>query len=562
MLKEWLKIHWRETLGIVLLLFAFFFTHRFFFLPGDFRTHDGVHFIRLYDLDKVLREGQFPPRWLSDMGKGYGYPFFNFYPPFAYFVGEIFHFLGFSFTVANKLSFALAGASGILGMFIFIKYLFSAEIGVLVSFLWAFLPYRAVDLYVRGSLAEYWGMNWLPWIFYFLVKFLKGREKRDLIKFILVLTILLLTHNVVSLLTVLWLGGLLLFYFIFGERKDRDKKLLLLILLAFVLSLGLAAFFIFPALSEKKFTSINTMTSGYYAFYNHFPSFYQLFFSRFWGYGGSNFGAQNDKMSFQIGYLHWILPFVSLFVLSWQFLVKKKRNREILLGVFFVFSFWLFAFLSHQRSVFIWEIIVPLQLLQFSWRFLIFIGFSGAIATAFVFYQLNKLSVKVRYGLYFLLIVLTVALNYSYFQPRAVDLISDKDYLSGDLWQYLQREFMTDYLPVDVQEIPEEYYHSPLILSEEKVEMLIDQADKISFKVNAKGNNKEALVKRFYFPGWQAEVNGKPKEILTNKNGFIVIKLYEGENGVDVSLKNTPLRRWSNIISLISLGILGFLILC
>ena len=46
--------------------------------------HDDEQIARLYDLNQALSEGQFPPRISPNLGFGYGYPFFNFYPSFAY----------------------------------------------------------------------------------------------------------------------------------------------------------------------------------------------------------------------------------------------------------------------------------------------------------------------------------------------------------------------------------------------------------------------------------------------------------------------------------------------
>jgi len=556
---SWLKLNRQKVLVLILLLATFVFIHRFFFLPGDFSTHDGVHFIRLYDLEKVLREGQFPPRWLPNLGKGYGYPFFNFYPPLSYFVGLAFRFLGASFTLANKLSFAMAGLVGGLGMFYFGKLLFGFWGGSVAALFWLFLPYRAVDLYVRGSLAEYWGMNLLPWAFYFAKNLFDHQNLKRFLLFTFSLFLLLVAHNAVSLISSIWLVIFIIFLLAVNHdwsgKNLRQKSLLTI---SFLLALGLASFFVFPAILEKDFTHIADMTSDYYTYSNHFPSLGQLFISRFWGYGGSNFGL-NDGISFQIGHLHWLLALLALVLLIRDFFLNRKvffGKKSSLLAIFFVISFWGAAFLSHQRSLFIWKLLPFLGFLQFPWRLLIFIGFSASILAGF---SISRLAKK-NFFIFAALFLVLVGLTFSYFKPEAIADISDDDYLSSPVWEYQQREFLTDYLPAAVKVIPEDYYHPPLVIGGEETEIKLDQAGRVVFLTSAR-EDKEIVIKRFYFPGWQAKINQKPMEIKSNQNGFIVLPLSEGRSLVEISFEDTLTRKIANWISLLSWGLFLGLIL-
>jgi hypothetical protein len=554
-LMAWLKLNRQKVLALILLLATFIFTHRFFFLPGDFSTHDGVHFIRLYDLEKVLREGQFPPRWLPDLGKGYGYPFFNFYPPLSYFTGLVFRFLGTSFTLANRLSFAAAGLVGGVGMFYFGRLLFGFWGGAIAALFWLFLPYRAVDLYVRGSLAEYWGMNLLPWTFYLAKKLFDYQTLKRFLLFTFSLFLLLVAHNAVSLISSIWLVVFIIFLLVVNRdwsgKSFRQKSLLAV---SFLLALGLAAFFIFPAVLEKDFTHIVDMTSDYYAYYNHFPSLGQLFISRFWGYGGSNFGL-NDEMSFQIGHLHWLLALLALVLLARDLLANRRlffsKGESSLLVTFFVISFLGISFLAHQRSFFIWKLLPFLGFLQFPWRLLVFIGFSVSLLAGF---GVSRLVGKKGFLVSTALFLVLVGLNFNYFKPEAVVDINDQDYLFSPLWEYQQREFLTDYLPKSVKIIPQDYYHPPLVVGGEETEIKLDQADKVIF-LTSLGEDKEIVIKRFYFPGWQAKINRKPVEIKSDQNGFMVLPLPEGRSLVEISFEDTLVRKIANWISLCSWGL-------
>src|SRR3990167_8782287 len=71
--------------------------------PGFFPIHDDEQIGRLFELNQALRQGQFPVRIDQNLGFGYGYLLFNYYPPFIYYFAEIFKLLGFSFINSIKL---------------------------------------------------------------------------------------------------------------------------------------------------------------------------------------------------------------------------------------------------------------------------------------------------------------------------------------------------------------------------------------------------------------------------------------------------------------------------
>lgn len=78
-----------------------------YFHPGYFPTHDGEWaVVRLTDMFRTLRDFQFPARYSGNLNFGYGYPLFNFTYPLPYYLGVIFHLLGFGFVNTVKILFA------------------------------------------------------------------------------------------------------------------------------------------------------------------------------------------------------------------------------------------------------------------------------------------------------------------------------------------------------------------------------------------------------------------------------------------------------------------------
>ena len=65
--------------------------------PGFFPMQDDLQAFRVQQMDKCLDDFQIPCRWVPDAGYRYGYPQFNYYPPFPYYVGVILHRVGFQY---------------------------------------------------------------------------------------------------------------------------------------------------------------------------------------------------------------------------------------------------------------------------------------------------------------------------------------------------------------------------------------------------------------------------------------------------------------------------------
>src|SRR5258705_331342 len=86
--------------------------------PGFFPMHDDLQPMRQLEMEKCMHDLQIPCRWVLDMGYGYGYPLFNFYPPLPYYVGELVRVFGFSFVDTVKVVGIIAFAITALGMYL------------------------------------------------------------------------------------------------------------------------------------------------------------------------------------------------------------------------------------------------------------------------------------------------------------------------------------------------------------------------------------------------------------------------------------------------------------
>ncbi len=108
----------KKIILAVLLLLLVIPTFSSLLRPGYFPMHDDMQAMRLLQMDKCIKDGQIPCRWVPDMGYGYGYPQFNFYPPLPYYVMETFHLLGLGYLDSVKAGFVLSVLVSTAGMYL------------------------------------------------------------------------------------------------------------------------------------------------------------------------------------------------------------------------------------------------------------------------------------------------------------------------------------------------------------------------------------------------------------------------------------------------------------
>lgn len=181
--------------------------------PGYFPMHDDMQAMRLMQMDKCVKDGQIPCRWVPDMGYGYGYPQFNYYAPLPYYVMEFFHLSGLGYLDSVKLGFISSSLVSIGGMFLLGTALWGGLGGFISSFLYAYAPYRALDFYVRGAMGKLWALAFLPFVFWQVYEIVKGKKKA-ILYFALFTAALFTSHNISALITIpfliLWIIILLI----------------------------------------------------------------------------------------------------------------------------------------------------------------------------------------------------------------------------------------------------------------------------------------------------------------------------------------------------------------
>ncbi|OGM61558.1 hypothetical protein A2961_01015 [Candidatus Woesebacteria bacterium RIFCSPLOWO2_01_FULL_39_21] len=567
----------RNFWPLVAVLFFGILASRHLFTPGYFNMHDDLQVMRTLEMEKCFKDFQVPCRWVPDMGYGFGFPLFNFYPPLPYLYGMLFRLIGFSFVGTVKLVFASTFIFSGVTMYFLASKFFKRFGGVLSAIFYIWAPYHAVDVYVRGAMNEAWALVFFPAIFYFSYKLITDHRplNTDIVLLSLSWAGLFLSHNLMVMIFTPFFALWCLLWIVKRYKNNSIKFCLEAfksLVLSGVIAFGLAAFFTLPALLENKYTQIEGQLVGYYDYTAHFVSLRQLLISRFWGYGPSVWVDAEDRMSFQIGHLHWIISIIiGLFLIKRIIKALKSKNYLLIsdhwfLTVILLLLFgWFAAFMTHLKSIFIYQAIPQLKYIQFSWRFLTIVIFAFSLAIGVLPILLRR---KIGNWFVSLLVIGLLILNWSYFKPEygKNGPLTDKEKFSGAAWELQQTAGIYDYLTKDAKTAPK----SPKKMDGEIIEGkgLVytenhpERTNWLSFFADIRSESAKLRINVMNFPDWKVLVDGKEVKEYVDKSeewGRIYIDVSQGEHFIYARLENTPIRSIANGISLIFwIGLLSY----
>jgi hypothetical protein len=565
------KFFWL-ILTLVLTVPAFSFLLR----PGlYYNMHDDMQMIRQLEMEKCLQDGQIPCRWTPDLGYGYGYPLFNFYPPMPYIVGQVYRTFGLSFMDTVKATAVTQIVLSSLFMFILSSSIFGEVGGFLSALFYTYAPYHAVNIYVRGAMDEAWAAVFFPLIFYFSRRLILENKKKFIVGFAVSFAGLLLSHNPMALTFTPILFIWVLFWLLTKYQKPffsfiKDQlPIILKLVLSGIFTTCLVAFFTIPVILETKYVQIDSMFTGYYNFSVHFATLYQIFLSNFWGDGASVWGP-NDGMSFAIGYLHWIIPVLILFFIIFLTIKNRKSLKKIdsrfwLLVVLILMGFFT-AFMTHNKSTFIWLLFPIIQKIQFPWRFLSHTVFLFSLSVGGLVLILKSIPKKIQAGLISLIVILLFVLNVSHFTPLEYGPLTDTQKFSGKAWINEVTSGIYDYLPKTAR-----------IAAQGPAKDFVDQIDPATTTFTITNSKKgsdwtlfdlnisqksEVTLSQMAFPEFKVTDNGQPINYkIEPELGRIIVDLNAGNHQLLVKFTNTPIRTVSNYISLAAWLVLGIFLL-
>lgn len=539
-------------------IFLIFFLGRSALNPFNgrmFNFHDDTQAARINQFVLNIRSLEIPPRIAPTFSNRLGFPVFNFYAPAPYWITSLIHLTGLSIIAALKLSFLLAIVLAFFFMFKFLSVYFDHYPSLLGGLLYASSPWMAVEIFIRGNLAEVWFITLLPLTLLMIVKNSQSKSASTFVVTVFALSMGLTSHNVLSIVLLAFIS---VFIFI---NKNRLKNYL-----ALILAFSLSAYFFLPAVFEVGLTHAAAIANNRY-YVAHLLCPWQLWTTPFWGYGGSGPDCINDGMSFMLGKPQIVLGSIGLiFLLAKLVSVKKSENRlPLILMIVMTFTA---LYLSTTPSTLISGYLEPLlSFFQFPWRFSAFSVFGIAFIAAAIrpTRKLHKLS--------FLLAVIglfVVFYNGKFFTKHLMtDARFNKDYLSEYFITKAVVYKVAEYLPKTVNYKSWLEYEpkknlpvkSDPTLSDGKFIHLLEGGwvqilKNGPFEKIAETSPGTAVINVHYMPYWKITVN-KKEVIPTNFDplGRPIINLSSPAQ-IKVDYRQTPIEVAGNGISILTIGLL------
>jgi hypothetical protein len=563
--------------------------------PWD--AHDARHSVYfLFEFDRGIQDGIPYPRWQPDFAFGYGYPFFNIYGPLSTYAGEALYLLGFGFTGAVKIVFALSVVCAGLAMYGFGKQVLGRQAGLVAAVAYMVIPYRLVDLYVRAALAESVAYVFVPLVLWGVWATIQRPRLANILGVAFAYAALMLTSPLVTLLLTL----ILVFYIAFlalarlndeqpWRQVSRESLLpwlghlghvLLPTAVGLILGLGLSAVFALPAMTENRFVRVDQWYGGRYAWGGDFVEFFQLFSPR-WGFGVSAPGPDDD-VSFQLGAVPVVLSLFALVPLFHKGARERLGRPAVRLIAFFAVLTAIVIFLMLSLSAPLWQALPLVRLAQFPWRLLTL----TVVSMAFL---CGAAARGIRHTTRFIetptliLVALLVLGSLPYMRAE----LSQQEVSLAGLMRFQQSADEMTGSTAWVREIPtwspmaDFYVAGKPITSRVDYDYLYQQAERAAHARTLELRVDRELVEYsterpvllsfnlFYYPGWHVylldpETNAIVEELpiaLRGKYGQITVRLSPGVGQVLVRFEDTPVRRLGTALTFGSLALVGILFL-
>ncbi|MBB1250187.1 hypothetical protein [Rhizobium sp. G21] len=481
--------------------------------------------------------GDLYPRWLMDLNDGFGSPAFFLYPPLGHVVTALLHPL-FPDPSMIALKLGLSAwlallASGIACLFWLRRAFPEAPRAALAgAIVYLLAPYHLyIDVYQRGAFAEVWAFVWPPLTLMMLTApdRLRGRT---IAVTALTLAGLFTTHAP----SILIAGPAYGLYALILDLKDRRPIRLTTLALSTLLGLLLAGGYLGTALTHSVYIDTAALFSGRNLASN-------------WLLGGAAWPDPGIEFYVHVASALTFGPGLLIATVALARSRTAARIQAVVALAFLLPALVLMSVLSRP----IWELHLPLDRVQFPWRFLLLatIGLSLAVTAAAAGAR-PRLSRVLPFAV--IIVGLLVNIGFTLLPerlPASIDPESITRASPGDdSWDAPEYRPAS---PVEVQGLFAPGERVRLIEGEGKVVVRDWSPRRIRLAFDLKSEGVVA-IRQFAYPGWRASAGG-----LVEGTKVLQIAAPAGRSEVELRLEPLLAERMGWWASLCGLLILAFI---
>ena len=508
------------------------------------------HITWLQHFSQQLAEVIWYPRWLAGTNYGYGSPTFVFYPPLVYYLGSLIKFSGLNIEdtliILYSLSLFLAGFN----FYIFGRHRW----GVIASFIGALAymtaPYLAYNLYWVSSLSVAYAIAWIP-LGWWLTDLALAKPKWK-IAIAIFWCIFALTH----LPNLLLCGLVWLFYTLFFLFSHSWKNVVTTIIFA-GLGLGLASFFLIPAIVEQPLVNIASMKNVIGDITN--------------GIFGAGLPFIPKKLDFQVPHIFAHQSLVILVLSAVAFLYCRRDKKTFSESKKWILFTLALALMMSSLSTPIWQASSTLQKVQAPWRLFSLYAFGSSALCGVVVSKILRLRLPLKIFLSLIIAaILLVNTSYSYKLSRKFPTFRNPGKANLEHLEpsrlALEEPFtdklidVGEYRPVIKQGIPsaDPILGQPkltVVKGKAKIELDRWKSYRRNFKIVAE-EPSTIRVRTYYYPAWHLYLNNRSYPIDILDDGTISFTVREGNYSVRLVYQKTLAFTWGIIVSILSILIL------
>ncbi|MBC8170101.1 MAG: hypothetical protein H7X77_00445 [Anaerolineae bacterium] len=556
-------------------------------------TADGtLHLYRLIALDHALSDGTLWARYTPGLVYGYGAPFFNYYSPLSLYPLLALHKLGlvpvqaWLWGMAGYMLIAAVGAY-LLGSVwgaslppnpLSIKWRGGANArrslgdiaGLVTAAAYVYAPYSLFDALWRGTVSEYAALALLPYVLWTLTRLARSGHWRDWLLTVIAFTLFVPMHNVVTLHGAALIGVYALF--LWWINSNRSLMQGVIILSPLVVGMMLTAFFWLPALTETSYVKLDAITATLPEIdvtrnLTDLSSVFALPIT-------ADPTQMQPPLAIALSWTQIALAGAAVVLVKWQ----KGRSNTAPLRAFVFLCVGLIAllvFMNTRASAVIWETVPLIRYSQFPWRLVglasLLLALLAGIGVSLLLERIQSRTCQLAIA--GIALATVIVYGYPYLYPLYLPEVNPQTIVDSQNFEresgYVATSSFGEYLPVwnfeapDANRLVERFQQSEIIARLEAVEgVTVHEATWGhtwgSLRLEAE-QETTLTFDWFYFPGWQATLDGQPLEIAPTEGvGLLQVMLPPGEHRLEIWLGNTDRQNLAWSIS--GLGVILLLI--
>ena len=483
-------------------------------------------------------QGIFYPRWAAMANFGYGEPRFVFYPPASWMLGAA---LGtvFPWAIVPGIYIWMVLTAAGCAMYVPARRWLPPRDAIFAAAFYAVNPYHLVIVYWRSAFAELMVAVWLPLLLMWVLRLEEDEDGRKAMLWLAAVVAAAWLTNVPGGVMVNY--SLVLLVCVVAALR-RSPRVLLYGAMACVLGLGLAGFYILPAMAEQKWVNIVSVLSPGVRPQDNF------LFTRI-------ADPDHNHFNFLVSTIA-ALEIALLVAVAWRARLRSQEPAELWKTV----TAWggAAAVVMLPITFIFWQNLPQLRYVQFPWRWLLCLNVALALL----------LSMAVRRWLFRALVyaamLLALVLVWNKLQPPWWDNAADVRELHDNLEEGRGYESVEEYVPVraklraikkDAPEVMVEGDRNAVV----EVDDWSEETKSFSVKVS---HPSRLALHLFTYPAWKVDLNDK---WLTTEShgsaGQMVIPVPAGENKIRIVFSQTNDRRYGVMLSTAALGIVALVAL-